>query len=73
MKLSGYFFMPVYRCAQVSLKNIPKQNTPLLTIQNHLGGSDIVSKTNIIDTIELLYSYLAGMNGVAYTNAQCIL
>jgi hypothetical protein len=23
-------------------------------------------------TIELLYSYLAGMNGVAYTNAQCI-
>jgi hypothetical protein len=32
-------------------------------------GWDIVSRT---DTIELLYSYLAGMNGVAYTNAQCI-
>jgi hypothetical protein len=37
-----------------------------------IHGWDIVSRTNTIDTIELLYSYLAGMNGIAYTNAQCI-
>jgi hypothetical protein len=37
-----------------------------------IHGSDIVSKTNTIDTIELLYSYLAGINGVAYTIAQCV-
>jgi hypothetical protein len=37
-----------------------------------IHGYDIVSRTNTIDTIELLYSYLAGMNGISYTNAQCI-
>jgi hypothetical protein len=34
-----------------------------------IHGWDVVVSTNTIDTIELLYSYLAGMNGVAYTNA----
>jgi hypothetical protein len=37
-----------------------------------LHGWDIVSRTNTMDIVELLYSYLAGMNGVAYTNAQWI-
>jgi hypothetical protein len=32
-----------------------------------LHGRDGVSRTNPMDTIELLYSYLAGMNGIAYT------
>jgi hypothetical protein len=35
-----------------------------------IHGWDIVSRTNTTDTMELLYSYLAGMNGIAYTNAQ---
>jgi hypothetical protein len=34
-----------------------------------IHGCDIVARTN---TIELLYSYLAGMNDIAYTNAQCM-
>jgi hypothetical protein len=34
---------------------------------------EIVARTNTIDTIELLYSYLAGMNDFAYTmhNVLC--
>jgi hypothetical protein len=36
-----------------------------------IHGSDIVSKTNTIDTIVLI-SYLAGMNGVTYTTAECV-
>jgi hypothetical protein len=38
-----------------------------------LHGRDSVSRTNTIDAIELLYSYLTGMNGVAYTmhNVLC--
>jgi hypothetical protein len=48
--------------------------TPVkLRTNPRIHGRDSVSRTNTIDTIELLYSYLAGMNGVAYTmhNVLC--
>jgi hypothetical protein len=72
----GRFCRRKCRCQIRGIQNyLGERHSVKLRTNPRIHGWDNVSRTTIdtIDTIELLYSYLAGMNGVAYTmhNVLC--
>jgi hypothetical protein len=66
-------FVCVSKCSTIQAYLGVLRHSVKLRTNPRLHERDSVSRTNTIDTIEQLYSYLAGMNGVTYTmhNVLC--